>query len=156
MKGQAKAKLNSLRIGPRKVRLLIDLIRNMKASEAVNQLKVSKKQAAKPVLKLLLSAIANAKENHNLLSDTLIVKTATVDDGPTLHRWMPRAMGRATPIRKRSAHISIVLEGELDDVKKIKKADKNSKINKDKNKDKDGVEKKKEDKKNETSKKDKK
>lgn len=111
-KMQTTAKLRSLRMTPRKVRLLIDLIRGMKTQEAINQLNFSTKQAAKPVLKLLQSAIANAKHNHNMNEETLLIKTAFVDGGRTLHRSMPRAMGRATPIRKRTANITLVLEGE--------------------------------------------
>ena len=109
---QTTARLRSLRMTPRKVRLLIDLIRGMKVQDAINQLAFSTKQAAKPVLKLLQSAIANAKHNHDMNGETLVIKTAFVDGGRTLHRSMPRAMGRATPIRKRTAHITLVLEGE--------------------------------------------
>ena len=117
---QTKAVLRSLRVAPRKVRLLIDLIRGMKVDKAINQLQFSKKDAAKSVLKLLNSAIANAQNNHKMKRDTLVIKTAFVDGGPTLHRWIPRAMGRATPIRKRTSHITIVLEGEVDE-KEVKK-----------------------------------
>lgn len=112
MTKQAKAKLNELRMSPRKVRLLADLIRDMDADEAKAQLRLSKKRAAKPMLKLLNSAIANAENNQNLDKSTLTVKIATVDDGPTLKRHKPRAFGRTTPIRKRSSHAKIVLEGE--------------------------------------------
>jgi large subunit ribosomal protein L22 len=121
-KMQTKAKLRSLRVAPRKVRLLIDLIRGMKVDKAINQLEFSKKDAAKPVLKLLKSAIANAEHNHKMKADTLVIKTAYVDGGATLHRWMPRAMGRATPIRKRTSHITLILEGDAEkDKKKTKK-----------------------------------
>lgn len=112
-KMQTKATLRSLRIAPRKVRLLIDLIRGMKVEDAINQLEFSKKDAAKPVLKLLKSAIANAEHNHEMKKDTLVIKVAYVDGGATLHRWIPRAMGRATPIRKRTSHVTIILEGEV-------------------------------------------
>lgn len=108
-------------MAPRKVRLLVDLIRGMKTQDAVNQLYFSKKSAAKPVLKLLQSAIANAKHNHEMNEDTLVIKTVYVDGGNTLHRFTPRAMGRATPIRKRTAHITLVLEGESSGKKKVVK-----------------------------------
>lgn len=114
-KMHTKASLRSLRIAPRKVRLLIDLIRGMNVENALVQLRFSKKDAAVPVRKLLESAIANAKHNHSMKGDSLVVKTAFVDGGPTLHRWKPRAMGRATPIRKRTSHITLVLEGEIDE-----------------------------------------
>ena len=116
MAKQAKAKLNELRMTPRKVRLLIDLIRGLDVDEAKTQLKVSKKDASKPVLKLLNSAIANAEHNHNLDKSTLSVKIAQVDQGPTLKRHQPRAFGRSTPIHKKSSHVKIVLEGEEKDV----------------------------------------
>lgn len=109
---QAKAKLNELRMAPRKVRLLIDLIRGLDVEEARSQLKVSKKDASKPVLKLLNSAVANAEHNHNLDKSTLSVKIAQVDQGPTLKRHQPRAFGRTTPVHKKSSHVKIVLEGE--------------------------------------------
>lgn len=106
------ARLNNLRVSPRKVRLLADLVKGMKASEAALQLEFSRKHAARPVLKLLRSAIANAAHNHKLDVTTLMVANMTVDSGQTLHRWMPRAMGRATPIRKRSSKITLTLRGE--------------------------------------------
>ncbi len=106
------ARLNNLRVSPRKVRLLADLVKGMKASEAALQLEFSRKHAARPVLKLLRSAMANASHNHKLDVGTLVVANMTVDSGETLHRWMPRAMGRATPIRKRSSKITLTLRGE--------------------------------------------
>lgn len=109
---QTTARLRSLRMAPRKVRLLVDLIRGKKVQDAINQLSFSTKIAAKDVLKLLKSGIANAKHNHGINEETLVIKTAFVDGGKTLHRSTPRAMGRATPIRKRTSHITLVLEGE--------------------------------------------
>ena len=106
---------------PRKVRLLIDLIRGLSVDKALAQLAVSKKTAARPVAKLLQSAVANAAHNHNIKKDSLVIVAAAVDGGATLHRWTPKAHGRATPIRKRTAHISLVLEGVVDETKsKIK------------------------------------
>lgn len=120
MKGQATAKLNFLRMSPRKVRLLADLIRGRKIAIALAQLEFNKKHASLPVIKLLKSAIANAKMNHGLVEDTLRVKTIMVDGGPILYRWMPKAMGRATPVRKRSSHITLILEGDVEEGKKAK------------------------------------
>lgn len=123
MKAQATAKLRSLRMSPRKVRLLIDLVRGMGANEAIVQLQFSKKAAARPVKKLIESAVANATHNSNLDPNSLVVKTAMVDGGPILYRWMPRAFGRATKLRKRTSHITIVLEGDVKaEAKKDKKA----------------------------------
>lgn len=109
---QTTAKLNNLRMTPRKVRLLTDLIKGMKATEAALQLEFSTKHASRPILKLLRSAMANATHNHKLDVQTLVISNVVVDAGQTLHRWMPRAMGRATPIRKRSSQITLTLTGE--------------------------------------------
>lgn len=125
MKIETTAKLNNLRMSPRKIRLVIDLIRGMKAQKALTQLTFSKKHAARPVLKLLQSAIANAKHNHEMDEENLKISRVFVDGGSILYRWMPRAMGRATPIRKRTSHITLVLEGEsAKTVNKEKKAEK--------------------------------
>jgi large subunit ribosomal protein L22 len=106
------AKLRHLRISPRKVRLVANLVRGLSVVEAEKQLKFLTKRAAKPVLKLLKSAIANAENNANLAKDSLYIAKILVDPGPTLKRWMPRAMGRATPIMKRTSHLTIVLESK--------------------------------------------
>ena len=111
------ARLRRLQMSPRKVRLLIDLIRGMKAEAAAIQLQFSKLAAAKPVLKLLRSAVANAKHNHAMNEKSLVIKSAYVDGGTIAYRWMRRALGRATPIRKRTSHVTIVLEGEMEEKK---------------------------------------
>lgn len=105
-------------MSPRKVRLIIDMVRGMSVGQAVFQLSVSDKLAAKPVLKLLNSAVANAINNHKMKEDTLKIKTIFVDGGAIMYRWQPHAMGRATPIRKRTSHITIVLSGETEVEKK--------------------------------------
>lgn len=115
MKLETKAQLRNLKMSPRKVRLVVDVIRGLKADAALDQLYFSQKNSAKPVAKLIKSAIANAKHNHNIDEKTLVVKTAFVDGGAMQYRWMPRAMGRATPIRKRTSHITLVLEGDAED-----------------------------------------
>ena len=94
----------------RKVRLVIDLIRGARVEKAQTQLRFANKLAAEPVLKLLNSAIANAVHNFQLNKDELKITAITADEGPILDRWHPRAHGRAMPIRKRSTHISIILE----------------------------------------------
>jgi len=119
---EVKAKARYIRMSPRKVRLVIDVVRGMNAKEAVDCLKFMNKLAAEPVLKLLESAMANAEHNFQIKKENLFIKTITADGGPTLHRFKPRAHGRATPIRKRTSHISIILNeiaGKEDD--KIKK-----------------------------------
>jgi len=120
MTRQVKAKLRFLRMGPRKVRLVADLIRNKKAVEAERILTLLKKQAARPMLKLLQSAMANAKNNFSLPVEDLKIATVMVDEGSTLKRWMPKARGRATPLRLRSSHITIILTGEDNEVEKAK------------------------------------
>lgn len=110
---QVTAKLNHLRISPRKVRLVTDLIKGLSVKEAKTQLRFAIKKSASPILKLLDSAISNAKHNFNLDEDNLYIAKLTVDGGPSLKRWMPRAMGRATPILKRTSHISLVLEEKV-------------------------------------------
>ncbi len=107
---EIKAKLNYLRIAPRKVRLVADLVRNMDVKEAENQLKFMPKRASTPLLKLLNSAIANAKNNFNLEKDVLYIKKLTIDEGPPFKRWRPIARGRANPIMKKTTHINLVLE----------------------------------------------
>ncbi len=97
-------------MSPRKVRLVADIIRGLKTDQAIAQLEVANKAAARPVLKLLNSAIANAEHNFKLESNSLIVKTIYVDGGPVLKRSTPKAFGRATPIHKRTSHITIILE----------------------------------------------
>lgn len=109
-----KASAKHLRMSPRKVRLVVDLVRGKKVDQALAQLKFSPKAATLPVSKLVQSAIANAVNNYELSEDNLYIKEIKVDEGATLKRWMPRAHGRATPLRKRTSHISIVL-GEIKD-----------------------------------------
>jgi large subunit ribosomal protein L22 len=103
------ASLRHLRMAPRKVRLVVDLIRGLSVVEAERRLVFLKKDAARPVLKLLKSAIANAEHNFKLDPATLVVKTIAADGGATLKRFRPRAHGSAAPIRKRTTHITIVL-----------------------------------------------
>ncbi len=107
---QAKAKLRFLRMSPKKARLVADLIRGMKVEEAISQLGFINKAAKRPILKLLNSAIANAENNFDLKKDNLYIQEIRVDQGGILQRWQPRAHGRATPIRKRMSHISIILD----------------------------------------------
>lgn len=104
-----KAHLRYLRIAPRKVRLVADAIRGKSALEGERLLKFMAKKSALPVSKLLRSAISNAKNNFNIGTEKLFVKSITVDKGPVLKRIMPRARGSASPIHKHTSHISITL-----------------------------------------------
>lgn len=106
---QVTAKARYIRMSPRKVRLVLDVVRGMAVSQALSQLRFINKRAAEPVMKLLNSAVANATNNLGLKQSNLYVKEIVVSGGPTLKRWQPRAFGRATPIRKRTSQISVVL-----------------------------------------------
>lgn len=108
MREVAKVQLKNLRQSPRKVRLVADMIRNMSVDEAEKQLQLSVKRPSDPLLTLLRSARAQAIDNGHT-SDVLIVSAICVNAGPTLRRYTPRAFGRAYPIRKRSAHITLSL-----------------------------------------------
>jgi len=107
---EVRAKLRFVRIGPRKARLVADLIRGKGSEEALNILTFTKKAASKILIKLLKSAVANATQKKTIDIDRLYIKKIAVDQGPTMKRFQPRAMGRATTIRKRSSHITIVLD----------------------------------------------
>jgi large subunit ribosomal protein L22 len=104
------AKARFVRMSPRKVRLVADLVRGLDVDKAEAQLTFLKKAAAGPVLKVIRSAKANAENNFKLEPEGLFIKRITVDGGPVLHRWRPRAYGRAAPIRKRTSHIVVVLD----------------------------------------------
>ena len=105
-----KASVTSVRISPRKVRMVADAVRGKSVSQAMSILTFTRKKAAFPVQKLLKSAVANAVENNGIDDvDNLMIDQIVVDEGPTLKRYTPRARGRATPIRKRTSHIRIAL-----------------------------------------------
>ena len=109
----ASAKQKFVRISSRKVKLVIDLIRGKSLEEAFNILRFCRKAAAPPVRKLIQSAFSNAVSqlgSYDLNTEEITVRTIRVDQGPTYKRWMPRAMGRATPIMKRTSHISVELD----------------------------------------------
>ena len=108
---ESKAHLRYLRMAPRKVSLVAALVRGKNAGAALNILKFTKRAAAKPVAKLIKSAIANASDlsKGQVDIDTLFVKAISVDQGPTGRRYMPRAMGRATRINKKTSHVHVVL-----------------------------------------------
>ncbi len=104
--------LRYVRISPQKVRLTMDQIRGKKVGEALNSLSFSSRKSAFLLKKLINSAVANAEENLNTDVDTLYIKRVFADEGPTLKRFRPRAMGRATKIRKRTSHLTVILDGE--------------------------------------------
>ena len=107
---EARAKVSYARISSRKVKIVIDLIRNKSVGEALAILKFTPKAAAEIVEKLLKSAVANAENNHNMDVERLYVAEIFANQGPTLKRVQPRAQGRAFRIRKRTSHITVVLK----------------------------------------------
>ena len=106
---EARAVAKYIRVSPRKVRLIMDELRGKKVEEALNVLTFAPQKSARLVKKLINSAVANAGENSQIDVDTLYIKRLYADEGPTLKRWRPRAQGRATRIRKRTSHLTIIL-----------------------------------------------
>ena len=120
------ARAKYVQMSPRKLRLVANLIKGLKATDAKWQLTFNKKIASRPLLKVLDAAVANATSNFNLSKDNLKIKTLTVDGGPAIKRWQPRAHGRATPIRRETSHVKLILTEIIESgaVKSIKAADK--------------------------------
>ena len=109
---ETKAIAIYVRISPQKCRLVADQVRKLPAGQALELLEFSSKKAAKPIRKVLESAIANAEHNQGADVDELKVNEIMVDEGPVLKRWRPRAKGRATPIIKRTSHITVTVADE--------------------------------------------
>lgn len=107
---EAKAIARYVRVSPQKARLVVDLIRGKGVGEALDILAFVRKAAAKPVVKVLRSAVANAENTRKVDVDKLYVKKIYVDHGPTMKRIHARAMGRAAVVRKRMSHITVVLD----------------------------------------------
>ena len=106
---EVSATAKYVRMAPRKVRLVVDQIRNKPVDKALETLQFCTRAAAEPVAKVLNSAIANAVNNNGLNERDLVVKYAFVDEGPTLKRFRPRAKGSASRINKRTSHITVVV-----------------------------------------------
>jgi large subunit ribosomal protein L22 len=104
-----RASARYVRIAPRKARLIADQVRGMHIEKARALLQFSPRGAAHDIQKLIDSAAANAENNHDLIGDEMRISSITVDEGPTLRRFRPRALGRATPINKRTSHIAVAL-----------------------------------------------
>jgi len=104
-----RAKARYVRTSPRKVRIVADQIRGLEVERAIALLTFSPRGASVPVLKLLQSAAANAENNYDLDPEEMRITSISVDEGPTMRRYRPRARGRATRIEKRSSHINIAL-----------------------------------------------
>jgi large subunit ribosomal protein L22 len=113
---RVRAQAKYVRHSPYKVRRVLDLVRGLPVEEAENLLRLTPRGATEPVVKVLKSAVANAEHNHALDVDDLVVAEAYADEGPTLKRYRPRARGRATRIRKRTSHITIVVSDTNEEV----------------------------------------
>lgn len=124
---EVKAKAKYVRISPRKARLVADVVRGLDLNLAFNKLSVMNKKAVQPIGKLLKSALANAEHNLELNQDNLYIKEIRIDEGPTFYRWMPRAFGRATQLRKRTSMFTVIL-AERVPTKKTDSTKKSAKI----------------------------
>ena len=113
---KVKAQAKYVRQSPYKVRRVLDLVRGLPVDEARSVLAFTDRRATEPISKVLRSAVANAEHNHALDADELVIAEAFADEGPTLKRYRPRARGRATRVRKRTSHITIVLAERNEEV----------------------------------------
>jgi ribosomal protein L22 len=109
-----RASARYVRTAPRKARLVADQVRGLQIEKARALLQFSPRSAARDIAKLIDSAASNAENNHELVADDMMIAEITVDEGPTLRRFRPRALGRATRINKRTSHISVALSPEKD------------------------------------------
>jgi len=111
---QVKAKLNNLRISPRKVRLVAELVRGLDVQDALNQIEASYKRGSLPMKKLIESAVSNGENNLGIDRSNMYIFSILVDAGPSLKRWMPKAYGRASQILKRTTQIEVTLEERVE------------------------------------------
>ena len=107
---EVKAAARFVRISPRKIRLIMDEIRGKQIEEAIKMLSFGPQKGARILKKLIDSAVANAEGYSDVDIDALYIKRIYADEGPTLKRWRPRALGRASRIRKRSSHLTVILD----------------------------------------------
>ena len=111
---EASSKVRHIRMSPRKLRVVANMVRGEQVESAISTLKLMPKKAARVISKALVSAAANAedKSGGDVDVDNLHIKTIVVDGGPTIKRWMPRAMGRANRINHRTSHLTVVVSDE--------------------------------------------
>jgi len=110
-----RASSRYVRVAPRKARLIANQVRGLHIDQARALLEFSPRGAAQDIRKLIESAASNAENNHDLIADEMLISEITVDEGPTLRRFQPRAMGRASRINKRTCHIAVALTPEDED-----------------------------------------
>ena len=106
----ATARVRHVRMSPRKMRIVANMVRGKRVDYAMNMLKLMPKKAAFVLRKLLVSAVANAEHQGQQDVDALLVKDCAIDNGPILKRWMPRAMGRAARVQHRTSHVTITVD----------------------------------------------
>ena len=119
---EARAIAKNLRVSPQKLNLVAGMIRGKKVEQALADLEFSRKRIAQDVRKCVMSAVANAENNHNLRAEKLVVKEAVAGEGPTIKRFIPKARGSAGPIRKRTCHIFITVSDEIEIKQRASKA----------------------------------
>lgn len=124
------AVLKNYRQSPRKVRLVTDSIKGKKTNAAIMQLSFISKRASLPLIKLINSAVANAKENHQIEAGDLFIKSITVDEGYTIKRHRARARGSASAINKRTSHVKVILDSHASPKKALKKEASHDKVKK--------------------------
>lgn len=115
---EVKAQLNGLRLAPRKVRAVSNLIKGKNALDALLQLEAFIKRPSSPVAKLLKSAMANAENNNNMVKENLYIKSINVDEGVKLKRFKPKGFGRVSPIEKKTSRIRLVLAEKVPGMKR--------------------------------------
>jgi len=123
-----EVKLNHLHIAPRKARLVADLVRGKTAEEAQTILNFTVKRACDPILKLLNSALTNAKLTKNISASDLFISKITIDEGPAGKRVLPKSRGRGEVVKKRTSHVILILDTKREEVKKEKKGKKGKKV----------------------------
>jgi len=119
---EVKAQLNNLRISPRKVRAVVNLVKGKNVDQAIHQLEYFVRKPADPVRKLINSAIANAENNFNMVRENLFIKSLIVNEGVKLKRFRAKGFGRASSIQKKTSHINLILEEHTPGLKREKKA----------------------------------
>lgn len=124
---EVKAQLNNLRLAPRKVRAVSNLVKNKNAPDAVNQLEVVTRRSGLPILKLLKSAMANAENNRNMVKENLYIKSIEVDEGVKLKRFKPKGFGRVSPIEKKTSHVRLILAERVPGLKRTLRPEKKEK-----------------------------
>jgi len=117
---EVKAKLNGIRLAPRKVRAVVNIIKKKDALVALNQLEHLVRRPSIPLSKLIRSAISNAEKSYNMVAENLYIKDFIVDEGVKLKRYLPRAQGRATELQKKTSLITVVLDERVAGLKKEK------------------------------------